>query len=217
MSISSGIGDDVGRSPIPSVFEIETRGIVNVNRERLGILADTLQVSFTELGGQVWKYKGSANRPVLPSLISTRMQAPDFSVDNQMWKQYYEDLLKNLPPSIREKLEYDLKSPLKDRDNAYLALEDLLTATARTLASIDASKNPLEPGSIAQRYADLNALLPLFTATSTVQLGTEFFEKAREVLNEMGANYVYRDKISDTINQAQYSLDNMQQELDAHD
>lgn len=216
MPISTGIGDEIGGPLNPSIFEIETRGIVNVNRELLGILRDTLQVSFTELGGQVWKYQASANRPVLPALVSTRMQTPDFSVDDKMWKEYYEDLLNNLPPTIREKLEYDLKSPLKDRDNAYIALENILTATARTLAFINAASAPIDPGSIEQRYAELNALLPLFTATSTTTLGKAFFNKAREFLDEAGANYIHRDKLSDTVRQAQYALDNMQKELDAY-
>lgn len=216
MPISTGIGDEIGGPLNPSIFEIETRGIVNVNRELLGILRDTLQVSFTELGGQVWKYQASANRPVLPALVSTRMQTPDFSVDDKMWKEYYEDLLNNLPPTIREKLEYDLKSPLKDRNNAYIALENILTTTARTLAFINAASAPIGPGSIEQRYAELNALLPLFTATSTTTLGKAFFNKAREFLDEAGANYIHRDKLSDTVRQAQYALDNMQKELDAY-
>ncbi len=217
MSAISGIGDDVGRSPIPSIFEIETRGIAILSRERLGIIVDTLQVSFTELNPKdLWKYSGSANRPVLPPLVSTRMQTADLTPSDDSWKDTFNTLLNALPTIVQEKLDYDSKQPLENRDPAYIALSDLLTATAKSLAWIAASNSPSAPGSIEQRHADLNMALPFLTAMATVKQGGEFFESARESLDQMDSNYVHRDKISDTIRQAQYELSNFQKELDSY-
>lgn len=217
MSISSGIGDDVGRSPMPSVFENETTGRVNIARERLGIVRDTLQLSFVEIDGRtegpLWRYLAKENRPILPPLISTRMQTPELGASDTTWTTAYEELLDALPTLVREKLEYDSKQPLEERDPAYIALGDVLTATAKALARIRAAKEPVTPGSIESRYAEFNSLLPLFSANATVEQGKAFFDKAREYLDAIGANYQHIDKLSDTIRQAQYSLDNLQREL----
>lgn len=213
MSVSSGIGDDVGRSPIPSIFETETRAIVNVQRERLGIIPDTLQVSFTELGGQVWKYMGTASRPVLPPLVSTRMQSADLTATEGPWREFYDGLLNALPTLVRQKLEYDRKQA--EHDPAYAALNDVLTSTAKTLSRIGIAAQDMTPGSIEERYAALNALLPFFATEATIKEGSTFFDKVRGYLDDVGANYTHSDKISGTIRQAQYELNNLQKELEA--
>lgn len=216
MSISSGIGEDVGRSPILPADLKDMTAFVNTARENLGITKDTLQVSFTQLGGQIWKYQGSANRPVLPPLVSTRMQTGILPEMEGPWKEYYEGLLNSLPTVTRQKLDYDSQQPSDQRDPAYAALQGLLVGTAKALALVQVASQPVAPGSVEERYANLNALLPLFTSGATVTQGTAFFNKVRSFLDEMGANYPNTDKLSYTTRQAQYELNNLQQALDTY-
>lgn len=208
----TGMGDDVGNLNAPSLFELETRGAVEISKTRLGIVQDTLEISFTQLGkDELWQYKASSNRPTLAPLVSTRMETGQIDESDLTWKGIQDEILKKLPEDVQVRYARDNEKPLAERSPAFTALGEAIKTLAKFIAQFGRLEN-LETLSVrAERKAEFNALLPIIAQEESLNISAFINSRAFEFLETMGSGSPYFDKFSGTIRQFDHALNKYQE------
>jgi len=207
----TGMGDDVGNLNQPSIFELETRGAVEISRTKLGIVRDTLDISFTQLGkDELWQYKASSNRPTLAPLVSTRMETGTLDESNLTWKGIQDEILKKLPEDVRLRYARDSEKPLAERSTAFIALGEAIKTLAKLLAQFGQLENLETLSPQVERKAEFNANLPAIAHEASLSQSTFVTSRAFDFLESMGRNDPYFDKFSGTIRQFDHALNNYQ-------
>ncbi|HRD55391.1 MAG TPA: hypothetical protein PLC42_03235 [Parachlamydiaceae bacterium] len=207
----SGLGDEAGNSSIQfGPRELEATAFTFFNRASLGIVKDSLEVSFMQLGGNLWKYNSAASRPVLAPLIQARVNATLKEISERSWDAFFEELRKNLPADTADRLLRERAKAKEDRSPSYIALEEILVSSAKTLAMIREAAKADSPNSAAAQTALFNIAIAANSATTMAEIGTEFFKEAHSFLDAQGSNYIYHDLLSQNVNAAEKELNRMQ-------
>lgn len=133
MSISgSGVGGNIGGPQQPLPEDIKATAATTAYRQAVGIVSDTLTMSFTKFGEtQRWKYDSPANRPTLAPLGSLRINLSAPPPMDDSWKAYFDTLLQKLPPDVFTALTEETGKPFDERNPALTTLNYLLTAIAK--------------------------------------------------------------------------------------
>lgn len=206
----SGLGDEVGNSSIQfSPRELEATAATVLNRAALGIVKDSLEVSFMQLGGNLWKYNSDASRPTLAPLINVRVTAAQKEIVDRSWDTFFEELKKNLPVDTADRLTREKLKAKEDRNPSYVALEEILVSSARTLAMLHEAANAGEANSTAARNALINISIAATAPENINDIGKSFFTEARNFLDAAGSNYIYHDQLSQNVKIAESELNRM--------
>lgn len=145
MGISPDVGgrQGLGRPLELEYTELEATAQVANAKAALGIVPNSLDISFTELGGNPWKYQASASKPQIPMNVLQGIVYPDSPEASQLAQKHYERLLKELPVSIRQELKEQSYFPEEDRDPALAVFERLLRFTGKALAYLQTTSELL--------------------------------------------------------------------------
>lgn len=151
MGISPDVGgrQGLGRPLQLEYTELEATAQVADAKAALGIVPNSLDISFTELGGNPWKYQASASKPQIPMNVLQGIVYPDSPEASQLAQKQYERLLKELPLSIRQELKEQSYFPEEDRDLALAVFERLLRFTGKALAYLQTTSE-LQPENFAE-------------------------------------------------------------------
>lgn len=200
----TGMGDDVGNLNQPSIFELETKASVEISKAQLGIIRDTLEVSFIQIGEKdLWKYQASSSRPTLAPLASTRMETATLSESDVSWKGIQEELLKQLPDDVQLRYARDNEKPIEERSEAFRALGEAVKTLAKLIAQFGIAKADSVK---AERKAELNAILPSIAHEESVALSGFINMRAFDLIESFGSNMPYFDKLSGTIQQFDHAV-----------
>lgn len=197
-------GDEIGNATrMTSQVERETMPNVTLNKAMLAIVVDSLEVSFTRYGGNVWKYDSSASRPVLAPLISTRTAISE-KEDDTSWKGLFDQLIEGLPAEVAARLIIENEKPKSEKNEAYTALNNLLIGTAKALVWIESSSKA------EANDAPSTPLLSDVAGENLGLVGKEFLREAFNFLDSAGSNYVHYDKLSNNLKQMETGFNRME-------
>lgn len=156
MTISgSGQGGVIGRLPEPTDRELENTAATQIARQMMGIVADSLDIPFTQIGGNIWRYQSDAGRPLLPHLGTTRIAKEQSQASGGLWKDFFKELVDKLPLDLRERLNEDMAKSFEDHHPSLLNLRYLLSNTAKGLAWLKQAAEPMaDEGAEVERTLD---------------------------------------------------------------
>lgn len=200
-------GDEVGNaSRMSSQVERQTMPNVTIAKAMLAIVVDSLEVSFTRYGGNLWKYDSSASRPVLAPLISTRTSVSS-KEDDTNWQGFFDKLVEDLPSDVAARLIIENEKPKNERNEAYMALNNLLVGTAKALLWIESASK------LASKEATDSPPPPLLSDIAGENLrviGKEFLKEAFNFLDSIGSNYAHHDKLLNNLKQMETGFNRME-------
>lgn len=200
-------GDEIGNaSRMSSQVERQTMPNVTIAKAMLAIVVDSLEVSFTRYGGNIWKYDSSPSRPVLAPLISTRTSVSS-KEDDTNWQGFFDKLVEDLPTDVAARLIIENEKPKNERNEAYTALNNLLVGTAKALLWIE-SASKIENKEATD--APPPPLLSDIAAENLGVIGKEFLKEAFNFLDSVGSNYTHHDKLSNNLKQMESGLNRME-------
>lgn len=207
----SGVGGSVGGTPMPTQRDIETSAWTQVNKQGLGIVHDTLEVPFSQLGGQVWKYSTDSSRPSLMPMGTLRTMKEETKPD-ESWKQKFDELLNKLPPQMKARLIQEYSKPLEMRNASYSAFEQTLTMLAKGMNGLEKAQEPLDPK--AEARALHNHAIPGKALKGMIGHGRNMLEGADKFLNMVGPNHPRHDNLRHFANEGEDLQDRMQELLE---
>ena len=197
-------GDEIGNAArMSSQVERQTMPTVTLNKAMLAIVVDSLEVSFTRFGGNLWKYESGASRPVLAPLISTRSAISE-KEDDTSWKGLFDQLVEGLPAEVAVRLAIENEKPKSERNEAYTALNNLLIGTAKALLWIESASKP------SANEASSAPLISDIAGENMGLIGKEFLREAFNFLDSIGSNYVHHDKLSNNLKQMEVGFNRME-------
>ncbi len=191
----SGVGGNVGGPLQPTQRDVETTAWSLMNKTALGIMPDTLEVPFSQLGGNVWKYQSDANRPTLKSLANLRTSMPDESVPDESWTTKFQELVGKLHPQLKERLAAQMQKPFASRDPNYSIFENLLTMTAKGLAWLEQAQQPMDPNSPASDRLHHARALPGKALKGTINQSHTMLAGTQAFLKYVGPNHPFHDQM----------------------
>lgn len=127
----------MGRPPTLDYREMEQTSTVELNKQQLGQVKNTLDVPFTLLGGNAWKYQAHACKPTLTQTVFEAMVRNDIRDPNALSEKQFKELKDKLPVNLKMGLERSLKMSYEERDPAFIVLENLLRFFAKLLARFE--------------------------------------------------------------------------------
>lgn len=123
-----------GKPPQLDYTELQTTAQVQVTKLDLGLTQNTLEVPFTQLGGNPWKYQASPSKPELGMTLLSGINYPDSEKSSKLEQEQYEKLLKEIPLRMSMELRKQKKIPLSERDPNFLVLDLLIRFLSQVLA-----------------------------------------------------------------------------------
>lgn len=148
----------LGRPIVPEYRELEATAQTQVAKQGLAIVPNTLEIPFTQLGGNVWKYDANSSRPTLNQTLLQGVSVPDTQKEDPAEQSTFEQLMDELPLQLSLKLKRDRKKERDERDPQLIILEKILQFFAKSLVYIDKVKSISRPslaGSISQNQAGI--------------------------------------------------------------
>ena len=139
MGIAPDTGGRVGlgRPLVPDVFEQQTSAQTSVAKEGLGLVQNTLDMTFAELGRNVWKYSSSPSKPSIPLFVFQEVVHSERKESSKLEQQRLKQLFEDMPLSIKEKLREDAEKPAEERDPFWAVVEQVLKFGAKALTWIE--------------------------------------------------------------------------------
>lgn len=120
--------------------ELQATAQVEVAKQGLGMLQNTLEVPFTKLGGGDYRYKSSETKPSMPANVLVGVVHKESEQPDPLAEKTYEELLNELPLSLSMELKEENKKPAYQRDGPFLVLEQMLRFLAKSLALLRSCK-----------------------------------------------------------------------------
>lgn len=196
MSLSgSGIGGSIGGPQQYSQTEIEATAWTLVNKERLGVVKDTVEIPFTQVGGNVWKYSTDSGRPTLMPLGSTRTTTGEEEKPDESWKDFYDQLLNKLPPQIKSRIQSELGKSFEFRNANYIVLDQALAALAKGMGWMESVEEPIKNQTAESERLLNNQALPGKALRGVIQHSKAQLEGAESYLDQVGPNDPNHDKL----------------------
>lgn len=209
---STGLSSNIGGPQQPTQTEIEATAWTMVNRSALGLVKDTIEVPFSQLGGNVWKYSSDASRPSLKHTGSIRTSTTNEEAKpDDTWKSNFQSLVNRLPPQLRSRLIHEMSQPFEMRDQDFAVFENLLLMSAKGMTSLEKTERPLEPDTPEMERTLQNQGLAGRALRGSIQQGGNILGGTQYFLNQVGPNF----SAHDTLRGFGYQAADIQEELNA--
>lgn len=132
MGTSPDVGGRVGigRPLVPQYDELEATAHTLVARQGVGCVPSSIEVVFTQIGGNIWKYEASAPKPKLPMDVLVAVTHPEPKETSPLERQIYKNLVKELPLKLSLELQREKKKAPHERDPAFVILDQILQFAA---------------------------------------------------------------------------------------
>lgn len=211
--ISSGSGGGAGGAQDPSINEREQTAANAALKVGMGlaITKDTLDVSFTQVGGQIGRYPSEPNRPSLPPLVSSRGPSGFESDSDTSWKQALTALVNMLPPAVKNDYEAQMALPIDQRNLNFVALDNVLTKTAMTLTWLQNATGAKSTEGVAAADRLINLSLPGSALEGLIANLGEILQQSTGFLDSVGANYPQQDALRAGVRSANNARQEMQE------
>ena len=147
----------LGKPLVPDYHELETTAQTQNFKLGLGIVPNTLDVSFTKLGGEIWKYQASPSKPSVPMDVLKGIQRPLPEMKSSLEEEHFQSILDDLPTNLGNELKRQQKFPYSQRDSSYVAFEEVLRFAAKALAWLEESEK-IDPSAHAERSSTLRQI-----------------------------------------------------------
>lgn len=211
MGISgTGVG---GTAQPPQIRESETQAVELMKKNVLAMLPpDTLEViPFTQREyDEVFKYKSEADRPMILPLLYLRFAiTEEVKTKEDAWQTIYEALVRAMPESLQKWLKEEMEKPFAGRDPNWVVVNNLLTASAKTAAWLEAAAAPMAPDSPAEANYLLNITLPFVAMRALIGQSESVLARAESWLGEVGPNYPHYDILHNTLDQMSGWIDTL--------
>jgi hypothetical protein len=192
-SMGSGVGGNLGGMMHPTARDVETSAWSQVNKERMGLVRDSIEFSFTNVGGNIWNYSADSNRPTLMPMGNLRISR-EKSQNDDSWKKKFDELVDQLPPSLKAKLiaQYGKVGPQRDAD--YSALGKTLTLLAKGLSWTE-TQTAAESNKAEEERTLYNQTLPGRALKGIVGQGRSMLTSAESYLDQTGPNDIHHDQL----------------------
>jgi len=147
--MGSGIGGNIGGPQEPTIEQMQASASVEVAKQMSGIMRDSLDVVFTQLGGNLWRYQSDSGHPVLHPMATFRIDMGKEKALSSELQKTFEALAKMLTPGIYKRLTMDMERPMQARNSSMRALEEVLYGAARAVVTLKGAMQPQEASSAA--------------------------------------------------------------------
>jgi len=139
MGTSPDVGGSrgLGKPQVMDFRELEQTAYAVIQKENLGVVKDTLQVPFEQMGKDMWKYQNASSKPVLDSKVMRGVVHGEISQPDKKEEESYENLLDRLPLNLSMQLRKERKLPMHLKTPKFIVLEMVLSFAARALAKLD--------------------------------------------------------------------------------
>lgn len=215
-SMTTGQGGTIGGPSVPLQRELETSAWTQVNKAALGIVPDSLEVTFTNLGGQVWKYQSDSSRPTLQSPGTLRTsEAKGEAAEDESWKPIFEDLVGKLPAEVKEEFQKDLARPFERRSQNFAQLENTLTLTAKGMAWLAGAQKPVAPETPEMDRLMHNQAMPGKALRGAVGHSQSILGGANSFLSRVGPNHPNHDELQNFAEQSATLQDDLNNLLES--
>lgn len=187
-STGSGIGGSVGGPIAPLPREIETTAWAENAKAFLAIQKDSLNIPFTQLGGNVWRYDTSTGHPVLPPMVQLRMDTELKETPDSKWRPHFEDLVNRLPLDMQARFMREMNLPADSKSPYYAFFEKFLVNLAKGLSMLHEASQPKELNASALKLQRIHQeLLPATKESVDLHL-KESQAHLNQFLEKAGAN-----------------------------
>lgn len=205
----SGSGGNIGGPQQPLQRELETTAWTDVNKMLLAIVKDSIDLSFTEMGGNVKRHHTEPGRPTLHPMLNLRTASGGITEEDQSWLPHYEELLDLLPADLKEQLAEDQALPFESRHPLLVCLDNLLKALAKAAAWLEVAISPVDVASLAAARTRLNLALPFMMLKTSMTMGDTILAEARNFLTSVGPNHPQFDRLNNVISQLDEALEEL--------
>lgn len=148
----------IGKPLVPEYREIEATAQTQVAKQGLALVPNTLEIPFTQLGGNIWKYEANSSRPTLNQTLLQGVSVPDPQKEDPAEQSTFEQLMDELPLQLALKLKRDRKKEGEERDPQLIVFEKILQFFAKSLVyakKLQTISSPSLAGSISQNQAGI--------------------------------------------------------------
>lgn len=216
MSSGPGIGG-ANISPVPLQRDLETTAWTEYNKAALGITADSLEKSFTQMNprytsGYYGGYKSSEDQPLLDHPLESGRISQGFDAgSDDSWKETYDALFNQLPEGLQQNLMTEGKKNFDDRKGSFAALDNLLVLTAKILTSTNKLAGIEEMGPLQYERALMTQVLPFTALREVAGQGANITEKALAFIILQGPNNYFFDTFTNLLTQMGNGVKDLQQ------
>jgi len=123
----------MGKPLVPEYQELEAQAQTLVAKQGLAIVPNTLDIPFTEMGKDLWKYQSHPAKPKVPQNVLKAVRHPEIEKENPRNEEVFQELVDKLPLQLSLKLKKDRKLPYEERDPQFIILERILAFHAKIL------------------------------------------------------------------------------------
>ena len=191
----SGVGGNIGGPQQLSSKEIEATAWALVTKERMGVVQDTLEIPFTQVGGNIWKYSSDSTRPTLMPLGGNRTMGEEQPPPDESWKDNMDELMDQLPPQLKARMQSELAKTFEFRNPNLMLFGNTLTALAKGMAWMDDAEQPVDPQTAEGERTLDNLSLGGVALRGVVNQSQAELEGAESFLKDVGPNDPDFDKL----------------------
>jgi hypothetical protein len=207
MVFSTGSGGSVGGSPTPTHRETETTAATEVGKMVLGIVQDSLEIPFSQIGLQnTWKYNSTASNPSIPTLNQMRMVLSFAKGPNTEWTGTFAELMDLLPKDVKERLLNESKLPFEQRDETYGKLDNFLGLMAKGLSWMRGVSTPQDPEKAALTHDKTYKSLPFNAKKGLEPTVSDILKGADGYLEQLATGSQHFDELLKAVNNAKEAL-----------
>lgn len=194
MGISPDVGgrQGLGKPLEPDYRELEATAQVEVAKASLGIVQNTLEVPFTQLGGNLWQYKANSAKPEMPLNIFTGVSYPDAPLPSKAEIARYKRLVEELPLKLGLELSRESRKPSHERKGDFLILDQILKFAAKALVWLE-SICEINPALFSENTAK-NTSLHLLALNGWITTANHFIDELAAIASQFSQDgQVFRD------------------------
>jgi hypothetical protein len=122
-----------GRPLQQTYHEQETTAQNQMAKQSLCLTQNTLDVMFTELGGNKWEFSANSSKPFLPMTVLAGLVNAEMEKENPQIQEEYEKLFKQLSLKLSQRLKENKKLPFEEQDPLCIIFEMVMRFAARGL------------------------------------------------------------------------------------
>ena len=212
----SGVGGNIGGPQVPLQRDLEATSWTEINKAVLGITADTLEKSFTQINprytsGYYGGYKSSEGQPLLDHPLESGRIAQGFDpLADETWKVAYNNFIKQLPDELQQEFIAEGQKPFDERKGSFTALDNLLMLAAK-MTTVMTFLSLVELGPLETERALFNQVLPFTALRGAITQGTAVTDSALAYVQSQGPNDPFFDTYTNALTQMGYGVQNLQQ------